>query len=99
MQNNGPVYNITTGKFEYPLDDYTAIDTQGHISMRVDAYTSISPYSVKNNQVNSFDYEIHPKKPAGSSGYDDAEEEMLLFKAFTCFCCGITVQYSFSKIV
>lgn len=67
MKNNGPVYNMTTGKLDLPLDDHTAIDMQGHISYRVGEHTSISPYPVNNNQVNNWNYGINTKKPGGSS--------------------------------
>ena len=69
MKNKGPVYNMTTGKFDFPIDDHAAIDMEGHISYRVGEYTSYSPLPVNNNydQNRQWDPEIHPKKPAGSS--------------------------------
>lgn len=67
MKNNDPVYNMTTGKLDFPLDDHTAIDMQGHISYRVGDHTSISPYPVNNNQDNNWNYGINAKKPVRSS--------------------------------
>jgi hypothetical protein len=70
MKNKGPVYNMTTGKLDFPIDDHAAIDMEGHISYRVGEYTSYSPMPVNNNdqyQYKQWDPEIHPKKPAGSS--------------------------------
>ena len=73
MKNKGPVYNITTGKINFPIDDHAAIDTEGHISYRIGEYTSYSPMPVNNKDQNKqwerqWDPEIHPKKLAGSSG-------------------------------
>ena len=75
MKNKGPVYNITTGKINFPIDDFAAIDTEGHISYRTGEYTAYSPLPANNNDQNKqwnrqrqWDPEIHPKKPAGSSG-------------------------------
>ena len=31
MKNNGPVYNLTTGIINFPIDDRVAIDPEGHI--------------------------------------------------------------------
>ena len=67
MKNKNPVYNLTTGKFDFPLDDHVAIDTQGHISYRVGEYTSYSPYTGNHDQGRQWNPEIHPKKHAGSS--------------------------------
>jgi len=47
MKNKGPVYNMTTGKFDFPIDDHAAIDMEGHISYRVGEYTSYSPLPVR----------------------------------------------------
>ena len=43
MKNNGPVYNLTTGKINFPIDDRVAIDPEGHISYRVGDHTAIRP--------------------------------------------------------
>ena len=34
MKNNGPVYNLTTGKINFPIDDRVAIDPEGHMSKK-----------------------------------------------------------------
>lgn len=31
MKNNGPVYNLTTEKINFPIDDRVAIDPEGHM--------------------------------------------------------------------
>ena len=49
MKNNGPVYNLTTGKINFPIDDRVAIDPEGHISYRVGDHTAISPMPPSNN--------------------------------------------------
>ena len=40
MRNKGPVYNLTTGKINFPIDDRVAIDPEGHISYRVGDHTT-----------------------------------------------------------
>ena len=49
MKNNGPVYNLTTGKINFSIDDRVAIDPEGHISYRVGDHTAISPMPPSNN--------------------------------------------------
>ena len=57
MKNNGPVYNLTTGKINFPIDDRVAIDPEGHISYRMGEHTAISPMPPANNPIrNPWDY-------------------------------------------
>ena len=57
MKNNGPVYNLTTGIINFPIDDRVAIDPEGHISYRVGDHTAISPMPPSNN---TWDYNNQP---------------------------------------
>ena len=57
MKNSGPVYNLTTGKINFPIDDRVAIDPEGHISYRVGDHTAISPMPPANN---TWDYNNQP---------------------------------------
>ena len=49
MKNKGPIYNLNTGKLDFPLDDRVAIGTDGKISYRIGEHTAISPNPVVNN--------------------------------------------------
>ena len=62
MKNNGPVYNLTTGKINFPIDDRVAIDPEGHISYRLGDHTAISPMPPSSNQPFNYGYQESRKR-------------------------------------
>ena len=62
MKNNGPVYNLTTGKLNFPIDDRVAIDPEGHISYRLGDHTAISPMPPSSNQPVNYGYSESRKR-------------------------------------
>ena len=74
MRNKGPVYNLTTGKINFPIDDRVAIDPEGHISYRVGDHTAISPMPPSNitwdynNQPNYRPVRTYSRTPRRNAG-------------------------------
>ena len=61
MKNNGPVYNITTGKLDVPINDHMAVDMEGHMTFRIGEHNSYSPPYPSNTPVsNPWDYNNQP---------------------------------------
>ena len=61
MKNNGPVYNITTGKLDVPINDHMAVDMEGHMTFRIGEHNSYSPTHPSSNPMsNPWDYNNQP---------------------------------------
>ena len=73
MNNRGPVYNLNTGKLDFPLDDRVAIGTDGKISYRIGA-TSEGYFLALSYPMDDFGWS-HPLILAeGDLPYEDVEQ-------------------------